>query len=155
MVLSIVAGTYDHRLFGFETTTAKRGGSKSLDVTADTSFQEESASDAAASAGAISFRTGYSYAAHGACVKCVATSRKWIVSGSTDESIRLFHAKEKKEFGGLFQHTGAVTCVDFGGGAQTLLISGSEDGTLCVWRTKDWECLKILKGHRYDCLRRL
>ena len=21
-------------------------------------------------------------------------------------------------------------------------------GTICIWRTKDWECLKILKGHK-------
>ena len=144
-MLSIVAGTYDHRLFGFETTNAR--GSRVLDVTAEAEFEEEDAGAPSDNDGAIAFRTVFAYAAHVACVKCVAVNRKWIVSGSTDESIRLFHAKQKKEFGGLFQHTGAITCLRFHG--ETTLVSGSEDGTLAVWRTKDWECIKVLKGHTY------
>ncbi|CAG8808042.1 11563_t:CDS:1, partial [Racocetra fulgida] len=31
---------------------------------------------------------------------------------------------------------------------KTHMISGSEDGTVCIWRTKDWESLKVLKGHK-------
>ncbi|RKP22290.1 WD40-repeat-containing domain protein [Syncephalis pseudoplumigaleata] len=27
------------------------------------------------------------------------------------------------------------------------MISTGEDGKLCLWRTKDWECLRVLKGH--------
>ena len=28
------------------------------------------------------------------------------------------------------------------------MLSGSDDGKVCVWRSKDWECLKSMKGHQ-------
>jgi len=29
------------------------------------------------------------------------------------------------------------------------MLSGSEDGTICVWKSRSWELLKKLQGHRY------
>jgi WD40 repeat protein len=43
--------------------------------------------------------------------------------------------------------TGSVTALRFH--AQTHLLSASEDGTVAVYRTSDWECLKVLRGHKY------
>ena len=28
------------------------------------------------------------------------------------------------------------------------MLSGSEDGLVAIWRTKGWECLKSMKGHK-------
>jgi WD40 repeat protein len=42
---------------------------------------------------------------------------------------------------------GSVTALRFH--AQTHLLSASEDGTVAVYRTSDWECLKVLRGHKY------
>jgi protein MAK11 len=28
------------------------------------------------------------------------------------------------------------------------MLSASEDGTICVWKCKTWECEKVLKAHR-------
>jgi len=48
--------------------------------------------------------------------------------------------------GTLNQHLGEITCLDFY--KYTHFISGGDDNTICIWRTKDWECLKVLNGHK-------
>jgi hypothetical protein len=40
---------------------------------------------------------------------------------------------------------GTITTLAFF--SKTHMISTGEDGKLCIWRTKDWECLRVLKGH--------
>lgn len=42
---------------------------------------------------------------------------------------------------------GTISCLEFYGTSH--LISGGEDGLMCVWRTKKWECLKTIKAHKY------
>ena len=44
---------------------------------------------------------------------------------------------------------GSITALAFQG--STHMLSASEDGTLAIWRTRDWECLKVLRGHK--CVR--
>lgn len=41
---------------------------------------------------------------------------------------------------------GTVTCAEIWGG--THLLTGSEDKTVIVWRTKDWVSLSTLRGHK-------
>lgn len=41
---------------------------------------------------------------------------------------------------------GTVTCAEIWGG--THLLTGSEDKTIVVWRTKDWVSLSTLRGHK-------
>lgn len=43
--------------------------------------------------------------------------------------------------------TGTITCLEFYGSSH--LLSGGEDGLLCVWNTKKWQCLKSIKAHKY------
>ena len=40
---------------------------------------------------------------------------------------------------------GTITCVEFF--HQGFLFSGSDDGNICVWNTKTWNCEKTLKAH--------
>lgn len=42
--------------------------------------------------------------------------------------------------------TGTITCLKFHGNRH--LISGAEDGLVCVWDAKKWECLKSIKAHK-------
>ncbi|OBS83188.1 hypothetical protein A6R68_22824 [Neotoma lepida] len=39
-----------------------------------------------------------------------------------------------------------ITCLKFYGSRH--LISGAEDGLICVWDAKKWECLKSIKAHK-------
>ncbi|KAK7823674.1 hypothetical protein U0070_003326 [Myodes glareolus] len=46
----------------------------------------------------------------------------------------------------LANSQGTVTCLKFYGSRH--LISGAEDGLICVWDAKKWECLKSIKAHK-------
>lgn len=50
-------------------------------------------------------------------------------------------------FGLICCCTGTITCLEFYGASH--LLSGGEDGLLCVWNTKKWQCLKSIKAHKY------
>lgn len=43
--------------------------------------------------------------------------------------------------------TGTITCLEFYGSSH--LLSGGEDGLVCVWNTKKWQCLKSIRAHKY------
>ncbi|KNC80465.1 hypothetical protein SARC_07168 [Sphaeroforma arctica JP610] len=44
------------------------------------------------------------------------------------------------------QHEGAITKLQFF--RTTHMISTGEDGQICIWRVKDFECYKVLRGHK-------
>lgn len=83
--------------------------------------------------------------AHNSSIRCVASSHKWVASGSTDEAIRIFNMRKRTDVGTLIQHDGTVTHVEFY--ANNFLFTSSEDGTICIWDTRSWQCDKTLRGH--------
>ena len=88
-------------------------------------------------------RTRFAYAPHTGCVKTLAASGHTLVSTGTDERVLVYDLKKKAEYGTLLQHEGTVTCSEFWGG--THLLTGSEDKTVVIWRTKDWVSLHTLR----------
>ena len=109
--------------------------------------------------------------------KTVAAAGPFFCSGGHDDRIRAFHVNKRGEIsdvGSLTGHTGTVTCIAFakpGGGRfdgsdakgekhfnsnDTLsgvpppsrMLSGSDDGTILVWETYDFEILKKMLAHR-------
>ncbi|CAG8447385.1 11020_t:CDS:2 [Ambispora leptoticha] len=86
------------------------------------------------------------FPAHIGCIKTVAVGGRYLASGSTDEIIKLYDLKKTKELGSLIQHQGSITTLQFYN--KSHMLSGSDDGNICIWRTKDWECLKTMKGHK-------
>jgi protein MAK11 len=48
--------------------------------------------------------------------------------------------------GSLVQHNAAITALQFY--SRKYLLSASEDATICIWRTRDWECMATMKGHK-------
>ncbi|KAI9504164.1 60s ribosome biogenesis protein mak11 [Coemansia spiralis] len=85
------------------------------------------------------------FPAHIGCIKAVSVGGRYLASGSTDEIIKLYDLKKRVELGSLHEHKGSITSLCFHG--HTHLLSASEDGAICIFRTKDWEPLKVLKGH--------
>merc|ERR1711871_164588 len=112
--MKIVVGTYEKELYGFEWSP------------------EQAAPD-----------TLFAMSAHLGCVKAVATTGKYLVSGSTDENVRVFHLRNQTDIGTLYQHQGTVTCLAFH--KNTHVLSGGEDGAINIWRVKDWEVLTSLE----------
>ncbi|SCU81110.1 LADA_0B11254g1_1 [Lachancea dasiensis] len=108
----------------------------------------------------------FHFQAHALSVKCLDISKRYLVSGSNDEHIRIYDLQKRKELGNLMSHQGSITTLKFsrgtklagpevngpaetsvGTGNSKWLLSSSEDHNLVVWRVKDWENFGTLKGH--------
>ncbi|OQS02852.1 p21-activated protein kinase-interacting protein, partial [Thraustotheca clavata] len=123
---TIVAGTYEGMLYGWEASMEELLAKKAK------------------------LKMVYGYPAHVECIKSIAmmmeNDGKTLLTGSTDEMIKIYNVKRKVEVGILMQHKGAVTCLEYYGKSHVL--SGSADNTICIWRTSDWNCVHILGGHK-------
>ncbi|KAI0251415.1 WD40-repeat-containing domain protein [Lactifluus subvellereus] len=125
----IIAGSYERLLYGLQgTVSAASPASSELEWT---------------------LKPIFIFPAHVSYIKSVAASPqggKWLATGSGDEIIKVWDLRRRKEVGGLMQHEGSITHLTFP--SRSHLISASEDGTLCVFRARDWAVLRSLKGHK-------
>ena len=46
-----------------------------------------------------------------------------------------------------FSTVGTITWLEFY--LDKLMLSGSDDGTVCVWKCGSWKCTHTLSGHKY------
>ena len=98
--------------------------------------------------GVPAFEVTFAYKPHMGGVKALAASgarpggRDLLVSGSLDETVRVYDLARGKELGSLVEHTDTVTAVDWY--RHSHLLSGGLDGKVCVWRSSDWSCLLTL-----------
>ena len=142
----IIAGSYERLLYGLEGTVS---------VSSSTPSELE-----------WTLKPIFIFPAHVSHIKTVAASPqggKWLASGSGDEIIKVWDLRRRKEVGGLMQHEGhcipatraresegvflgSITDLTFP--SRSHLISAAEDGTLCVFRARDWAVLRSLKGHK-------
>ena len=88
----------------------------------------------------------FHFTAHTQSIRCLASSKRYLCSGSNDEHIRIYDLQKRKELGTLLHHDGSITDLEFYGGKW--LLSAANDGKICIWRIKDWEMLSELKGHK-------
>ena len=99
----------------------------------------------------------FHFQAHALSVKCLDVSKRYLVSGSNDEHIRIYDLQKRKELGTLLAHQGSITNLKFSksktengdgeGSNNKWLLSASEDNKIIIWRVKDWENFGTLKGH--------
>ncbi|KAA8909612.1 hypothetical protein TRICI_004447 [Trichomonascus ciferrii] len=92
------------------------------------------------------FNPIFHFTPHSQSIRCLASTKRYLVSGSNDEHIRIYDLQKRKELGTLLHHSGSITCLSFF--ASKWLLSGAGDGKLCLWRVKDWEVLSEMKGHK-------
>lgn len=118
----ICVGTYERVLYGWE-----------LD------FDAESAS-------LVSSRVAFALPAHTGYIRCISTAGRHLVTGGTDEVVKVFDLKKRRELGVLTHHAGTVTSLGFY--ATTHLVTCAMDGAVHVLRTKDWEPLLCLGKHK-------
>ena len=120
----IVVGSYEHNILCL-----------SLDLTLETPV----------------FTPIFHFQAHSLSVKCLDISKRYLVSGSNDEHIRIYDLQKRKELGTLLAHQGSITSLKFSRGennsSNKWLLSASDDHKIIIWRVKDWENLGVLKGH--------
>jgi protein MAK11 len=85
------------------------------------------------------------FPAHSAALKTLACTNRFLATGAADDVVRIFDIKLRKEIGLLSHHQDDITSLKFH--KTSHLVTASEDGTIALIRTSDWELLKILKGH--------
>lgn len=99
----------------------------------------------------------FHFQAHALSIKSIDIAKRYMVTGSNDEHIRIYDLQKRKELGTLLSHQGTVTTLRFSSETTEKdhiqksgkwLLSGSEDGKIIIWRTKDWEMFGTLKGHQ-------
>jgi hypothetical protein len=76
----------------------------------------------------------------------MAQGSKLLVTGGTDETIRIFDLGRGCAMGTLYEHKGSIVCLKFVG--DKFLLSGGQDGVMVIWRVKDWEPMHIFKAHK-------
>lgn len=131
--LRVVVGCYDGTIHGWES---------------EQPHLQSSSSSTDATVGKL--RLVFAYTAHRSCVKTLTmlsgSKADIMVSGGTDELLRIYNLQKKKEVGELSNHQGSVESVAAIGAEH--ILSGGKDGLLCVWKTAGWECIHELKGHK-------
>ncbi|GIL51838.1 hypothetical protein Vafri_7748 [Volvox africanus] len=95
----------------------------------------------------------YTFAAHKSAVKCLAAAGPYVASGGADDLIHIYDMKAERDLGILLNPCdGAVPCLEFftpeSRSVPSHMLSGSADGAINIWRCKDWEHLKVMRGHK-------
>ncbi|BFZ16612.1 hypothetical protein BsWGS_19652 [Bradybaena similaris] len=123
--LELVLGTYDSLVLGYR-LARRLDASYGLEI----SFTED-------------LREG--------ALRCVHVSPSGtLVSSSSHSSVRLHNLVKRRSLGELYQHDDQVNCVAFY--KQSHMLTASDDGTICMWKTKNWEMMRVLKGHKAHVL---
>lgn len=97
----------------------------------------------------------FAYEAHTECVYTIQYSRKHLVSGSRDRTLRIWDLETKRLVRKpLFGHSGSVLCLQFDDDPkEDVIISGSSDTDVIIWRFSTGEIIKKLDhAHRESVL---
>ena len=102
---------------------------------------------------ALSLRLNFAYDSHVSAVRSAALHGSTLVTGGTDETIRIYDLSRRVEVGTLMLHDGTINALHFANDAgRELLFAASDDSSISVCRVSDWECLKKLSGHQAPVL---
>lgn len=142
----IVVGSYEHTLF-------------CLSVTIPLKKDDETEDDERT----VHFHEIFHFQAHTLSIRALDACKRYLVSGANDERICLYDMQKRKELGTLLKQQGSITklvfsdeekratdqnCICLSHKMGKWLLSASEDGTILIWRVKDWEQFGTLKGHK-------
>ncbi len=86
---------------------------------------------------------------HSGAIAAVASdpSGRWLASGATDTTVRLWDLETFAPVATLCGHGGAVLDVDFSADG-TQLLTASDDGTVRLWSRETRDRVTVLRGHK-------
>lgn len=77
-------------------------------------------------------------------MRCVSIAGKFLASGGTDDKVVVIDLKTRKEHTVLMNHDGTINAVAFTH-SGTHLLTGSDDGSIVITRTGNWQLEKVWK----------
>ncbi|KAH6623060.1 hypothetical protein F5144DRAFT_605590 [Chaetomium tenue] len=91
---------------------------------------------------------------HEECVYSLQFNSQYLVSGSRDRTIKVWNMKSRRCLRTLAKHKGSVLCLQFDSDPdEDLIVSGSSDSDVIVWRFSTGKPIQILKNaHRESVL---
>ncbi|KAH6559912.1 hypothetical protein BASA50_009002 [Batrachochytrium salamandrivorans] len=87
--------------------------------------------------------------AHDEAIYCLQFDENKIVSGSRDDTIKIWDMKSGMCTRTLVGHTASVLCLQYN---DTILVSGSSDSSIIVWNLGTGQVLRKLRGHTESVL---
>jgi protein MAK11 len=133
----IVLGSYERFLYGIDAVFSESDESN-----------EDGNSSSEKKLPTLRLHPRFIHPAHTSSIKSLALHPSGLLaSGSTDETIRLHSLPRKKELGTLEAQRGTITSLSFTGAH---LVSAAEDGTVGVYRKKDWEEVKTISSGKKE-----
>ncbi|PWY97057.1 WD40 repeat-like protein, partial [Testicularia cyperi] len=144
----IVAGSYERLLYGLEASVVASTSSSSSSLPSSSSSSSSAAAAAAERAFEVTLKPIFTFPAHISSIRTVATAgadSKWLATGGTDEIVKVWDLRKRREVGQLTGHEGTITSLVFA--SRTYLLTSSADANINLYRTRDWALLRTLKGH--------
>ena len=74
---------------------------------------------------------------------------KFLISGSSDTTVRVWDLANKEQVCCFTEHKGTVKCLAISRNNE-LVASGSDDKRVILWSLNKLECVKVLNGHSAD-----
>ncbi|KAL6991521.1 hypothetical protein U1Q18_009633 [Sarracenia purpurea var. burkii] len=126
--MSLLAGSYERFIWGLKLKTLKH-------------TQET-----------LTITPLFSFPSHISPVKSVAVAGSAAASGGADDTIKLYDLSSSAEIGSLTDHSATVTALSFFTPPSLSfprnLISGSDDGTVCIYDADPFVHLKTIHAHK-------
>lgn len=98
--------------------------------------------------GLLALTARFAQPTHAGAVRSIALNGARLLTGGVDETVRVYDVARRVEAGCLQQHSGTVSAASFfRSGNASFALTGAHDAAVCVWRARDWKCLKKLQGH--------
>lgn len=132
MSVRVMAGSYERLLYGMQVIRSDNGE----DVMASDAIE------AYCEPGSCEFKMIFINNAHDNIITTLSSDGKYLISGSTDEQIKVYHLPQQKEIGSALHHTSTITCSAV---ALNHLLSGDSNGMICIWKMGQWEPLLSIK----------
>jgi len=91
---------------------------------------------------------------HVGSVRALALDGISLLSGGTDENVRVYDVRKRRSRGVLTTHQGDVSALALFRDAKSRshALSGDTTGALCIWRARDWRLLKTMRAHNSSIL---
>ena len=95
----------------------------------------------------LNMKAQFAYRPHSDNITQLSFHDNTLASASADETVKIYDVSTKREGVTLLGHNGSVNKVGWANDSgETYLLSGGDDGIVCLWRKRDWKLIKELRG---------